>query len=51
MNNKIQFKEKEIWEGKKKKKKTVNVRIGIKETENPKNKKPLCLADKVKKIK
>lgn len=31
MNNKIQFKEKEIWEGGKK---TLNVWVGIKETEN-----------------
>ena len=49
MNNKIQFKEKEIWEGKKKKKKTVNVRIGIKETENPKKKNRYVLLIKLKK--
>ena len=48
MNNKIQFKEKEIWEGKKKKK-TVNVRIGIKETENPKKKNRYVLLIKLKK--
>ena len=46
MNNKIQFKEKEIWEGKKK---TVNVRIGIKETENPKKKNRYVLLIKLKK--